>query len=364
MKKVGIVGVGLIGGSIALALKNKYKDKVYIYGYDLNKEHIRKAKEVGAIDECFEEGAQVVQSSDLIIVATPLDKVKEVFQYIAKHQTPDKVVTDVCSLKMKVHKLAETILPYPENFIGGHPMAGSEKGGFDAAHHEIFIGKPYIITPVENTSEMAISEVHWLIKSLGAKPVTLTPEEHDYAVAYNSHLTHVISWAIVSMALKDRTADIAARFGGPSYRDMTRVSMSSPSLWSLILSENKDKVSKAIDLCIKEIISLKSAIESGSREEIEKIIKPARDKRFEIYRASEAKGKIFRLEVVLPNKPGQLAKVTALFGQQGINIENIEMVHGEGQGLLFVDVCGEENAERALSILQAAGFEATISQDG
>lgn len=363
MKKVGIIGVGLIGGSIALALKNKYKDKVHIYGYDLNKEHLRKAKEVGAVDECLEEGVQVIQNTDLIIVATPLDKVAEVFKYIAVYQTPDKVITDVCSLKTKIIELAETYLPYPENFIGGHPMAGSEKGGFDAAHHEIFIGKPYIITPVENTSEMAISVVHWLIKSLGAKPVTLTPEEHDYAVAYNSHLTHVISWAIVSMALKDKTADIAARFGGPSYRDMTRVSMSSPSLWSLILSENKDKVSKAIELYINELNSFKSAIESGNREQIEKIIKPARDKRFEIYKAAEAKGKIFRLEVVLPNKPGQLAKVTGLFGQQGINIENIEMVHGEGQGLLFIDVCGEENAEKALRILQSEGFEATISQD-
>lgn len=361
MKKVGIIGLGLIGGSLALALKNKYKGEVYVYGYDVSKEAVEKALSAGAIDEELKSAGEVAQASELTVVATPLESIEEVLRTIGAFQGPESVITDVCSLKKKVVELSQRLLQYPENFIGGHPMAGSEKGGFDAAHHEIFLGRPYIITPTESTAEKAIKEAHWLIKSIGAKPVTLSAEEHDLAVAFNSHLTHVISWAIVSLALKDRTAEVAARFGGPSYRDMTRVSMSSPSLWSNILSENREKVLKAIDLFAEELRSFREAISTGSKDKIESKIRPAREKRFEIYRSTEEKEEIYRLEVVLPNRPGQLARVTSLLGMEGINIENIEMVHGEGQGLLFVDVNGKELAEKALKILSKEGFEVSFS---
>lgn len=364
MKKVGVIGLGLIGGSISLALKNKYKDQVHIYGYDVSAETASKALNSGAVDEVLVSPVEVASKADITVIATPLDSFEEVIKQISSADLSGKVVTDVCSLKSWVVEVAESTLENPENFVGGHPMAGSEKGGFDAAHHEIFTGRPYIITPTERTSERAIGEVHWLIRSIGARPVTLSPEEHDLAVAFNSHLTHVVSWAIVSLSLKDKIADIAARFGGPSYREMTRVSMSSPALWAQILSQNSHRVSKAIEMLISELKSFKEIVESGSRELIEEKIKPIRQKRFEIYRAAEEKAEIYRLEVVLPNKPGQLAKVTSLLGKQGINIENIEMVHGEGQGLLFIDLSGQENAVQALNVLKENGFEVSISGEG
>lgn len=364
MKKVGVIGLGLIGGSISLALKNRYKDEVYIYGYDLNDRSALKALSSGALDEILGSPSEVASKAELVIIATPMESVEPVLREISSVDLSTKVITDVCSLKSKVVEAAESLLPNPENFVGGHPMAGSEKGGFDAAHHEIFTGRPYIITPTDATSEFAIGEVHWLIRSIGARPVSLSPEEHDLAVAFNSHLTHVVSWAIVSLATKDRIADVAARFGGPSYREMTRVSMSSPSLWSQILSQNSSNVARAIEMLIKELNSFKEVVESGSRELIEEKIKPIREKRFEIYRTAEERAEIYRVEVVLPNRPGQLARVTSLLGKEGINIENIEMVHGEGQGLLFIDLSGQENALQALKVLKENGFEVSISGEG
>lgn len=363
MKKIAVIGLGLIGGSVSLALKRKHKDKVYIYGYDLKKEHLSKALNASAIDQSAESIVEAVKEADIIIVATPVSSIKDVFQEISASENTKAVVTDVCSLKSIVCELAKKYLLVPENFIGGHPMAGSEKGGFDAAHHEIFVGRPYILTPLANTSEKAMQEAHWLIKSLGAKPAVLSPEEHDFAVAYSSHLTHLISWAIVSVALSNRTADIAAKFGGPSFREMTRVSMSSPELWAQILVENREKIQKAAELFLEKFNDLKKELEEGDTKSIQEKIKAIRDKRFEIYRVSEAGGKIYRLEVVLPNKPGQLAKVTSILSKEGINIENIEMMHGEGQGLLFVDISGKENAELALKALRNEGFEASVGEE-
>jgi len=364
MKRVGIIGTGLIGGSIALALKKRAGDKFFISGFDLSQTTLERARLAGAIDKPCATIAELVSSSDIIVVATPLEAIEPVFEAVASHIGENQVITDVCSLKKPVQDLAEKIFPDSSLFVGGHPMAGSEKGGFDAAHHELFVGRSYILTPTAKTSEKALAEISGLIRVLGARPVILSPDEHDFAVAYSSHLTHVISWSLVAVAAKHRTAEIGARFGGPSYRDMTRVAMAPPEMWSSILKGNKQHVLRAIELFERELQEFKQKIERGDAAELANMITPIREKRFEIYRSYEPEGKIYRLEVVLPNRPGQLARVASLLSSEGINIENIEMVHGEGQGLLFVDIIGEETADKALKLLLQKGFEAAIETGG
>lgn len=364
MKRVGIIGTGLIGGSIALALKKRAGSDFYIYGFDLSRATLKRAKEAGALDRPCTSIEELVCSSDIVLVATPFEAIEPVFEAVAAHLKENQVVTDVCSLKKPVQDIAERILPDPSLFVGGHPMAGSEKGGFDAAHHELFVGRSYILTPTARTSEKALAEVNSLIRALGARPVILSPDEHDFAVAYSSHLTHVISWSLIGVAAKHRTAEIGARFGGPSFRDMTRVAMASPEMWSSILKGNKEYILQAIELFERELEEFKEQIKRGDAAKLARMIAPIREKRFEIYRSYEPEGRIYRLEVVLPNRPGQLAQVAALLSGEGINIENIEMVHGEGQGLLFVDIAGKETANRALKLLLQKGFEAAIEAGG
>ncbi len=361
MKKVGIVGLGLIGGSIARAIKKSSEENVFISAFDTNRSVLQVALFEGVIDAQSESIKEITENSDLIVVATPLSEIENVFAEIGRFITSNTVVTDVASLKVPVIEIARRHLPEPSMFVGGHPMAGSERGGYHAGHHELFSGRVYIVTPVAETSERALKELHWLIKSLKAKPVSLSPEEHDRVVAYNSHLTHVVSWALINVAFEDRIADLAARYGGPSFRDITRVAMSPADLWINILSLNRENVSKMIRMLISELEEFRKALECGDISELRKLIEPARDKRAEITRATEVLREIYRVEVVLPNIPGQLARVTTELGRAGINIENIEMTHGEGEGLLFVDVSGIETAEKASDILKAAGFEVTIS---
>jgi prephenate dehydrogenase len=364
MKRVGIIGTGLIGGSIALALKKKRGSDFFTLGFDLSRESLEKAVRAGAIDLSCGSIEELVKKSDIVIVATPFEAVPSVFEAIGPYLEDEKVVTDVCSLKKPVQELAEKIFPDPAVFVGGHPMAGSERGGFDAAHHELFVGRSYIITPTPQTSEKALAALSGLIKVLGARPVMLSPEEHDLAVAFSSHLTHIISWCLVATALRERIAEIGARFGGPSYRDATRVAMASPEMWASILKGNRENILKAIEIFEQELKEFKRKIDRGSSEEILNMLLPIREKRFEIYRSLEPGAEIYRLEVVIPNRPGQLARVATLLSGEGVNIENIEMVHGEGQGLLFIDIAGRETAEKALSILIHEGFDAAIEAKG
>lgn len=358
MKKVGIIGLGLIGGSIALCLKRK--GSAQICGFDINNATLEAAFEAHAVDKVAKSIEELVDFSDIIVVSVPLSSVKEVFRKIAEFWKDELIVTDVSSLKSPVVRLAEEIFPLPENFIGGHPMAGSEKGGFSSANYELFVGRTYILTPTEKTSERALKEAHWLIRELNAKPATLPPEEHDYAVAFSSHLPHVLSWSIIGLTEKNRLLDTAAKFGGPSFRDITRVSLAPADLWTQILLNNSERVISLIDEFKKELDEFKRALESMQEEALKEIIEERREKRMEISRALEVGEVLYRAEVILLNKPGELASVTTALGRAGINIENIEMVHGEGQGLLFIDFASREAAEKAMDILKNEGYDVAL----
>jgi prephenate dehydrogenase len=358
MKKVGIIGLGLIGGSIALSLKKK--NSAVVYGLDTDAETAAEALHVGAVDELRDSLKELAASAELLIAAVPLSSIDAVFREIADCLRDDLTVTDVCSLKMPVVRAAENILPSTENFIGGHPMAGSEKGGFKSASHELFIGRTYILTPTEKTSERAIKDAHWLIKELGARPAVLSPEEHDAAVAYSSHLPHVLSWSFVGLMNRDPMLETAAKFGGPSFRDITRISMAPSDLWSQILIRNREKVAIMIEELMQELENFRKILISSDEKKLRFLIETMREKRMEISRAIEAGEVLYRVEVVLMNRPGELAAVTAALGREGINIENIEMVHGEGQGLLFIDIANYEASQKAADILRKKGYEVTV----
>lgn len=358
MKKVGIIGLGLIGGSIALSLKKK--KSAIVYGYDTDFETSVEVLKAGAVDELKDSIKELVSSVDLLITAVPLSSIETVFKEITEGWRKDLTITDVCSLKIPVVRAAERIFPSIENFIGGHPMAGSEKGGFTSASHELFVGRPYILTPTEKTQEKALTDAHWLIKKLNARPAVLSPEEHDLAVAYSSHLPHILSWSFVGLMNRAAILETAAKFGGPSFRDITRISMAPPALWSEILIRNRDNVLSMINNLIEELKKFGEIIKGADEDELRFLIESLREKRMEISRAIEAGEVLYRLEVVLMNRPGELASVTTALGREGINIENIEMVHGEGQGLLFIDIANFEASQKAADILREKGYEVTI----
>lgn len=361
MRRIAVIGLGLIGGSIALSLKSRKPDEYRITGFDVRSEHSDRALSSGAVDAVADTAEEAVDGVDCVVLAVPVDRIRQILKQLAGSIGPHQVVTDVCSIKVPVVEAAREILPHPENFVGGHPMAGSEKGGFAAASPLLLEARPYILTPVEETRPGALGLVRKMAADTGASVAAVSPQEHDVMVAYSSHLPHVISWTLVNLARNHELFENAARFAGASFRDATRVSMSPVDLWLGIIDTNRENLLTAINEYIGELERFRQNLEDGNLDELKSYLESCRSFREKLFRpAMEEKAPVYRLEVVIPNRPGQLAAVTTLLGRSGINIENIEMVHGEGQGLLFIDVSGEEAMKKALKVLRDSGYQVSV----
>lgn len=361
MRRLTVIGLGLIGGSLALSLKHRQPDSYFITGYDVNDKNMKDAVKAGAVDAAAQSAAEAVAGADCVVVAVPVERIEQVFAELSGCVTAHQVITDVSSIKMPIVEAARQLLPYPERFVGGHPMAGSEKGGFSAASHLLFEARPYILTPVDETDPQALALVRKIAADTGATVTAVSPQEHDVMVAYSSHLPHVISWTLVNLARQAEILENAARFAGASFRDATRVSLSPVDIWLGIIENNRENLSRIIDSYIDELKRFRENLTSGSLEQLRGYLESSRRLREELFRpAAEEEAIVYRLEVVIPNRPGQLAAVTTLLGRSGVNIENIEMVHGEGQGLLLIDVTGKKTMEKAVNALTQSGYDVTV----
>ena len=243
---VGIIGVGLIGGSLGMALKAKeIADKVI--GFGRNEQRLMKAKLLGAIDEYSLSYDQIAQS-DLIIICTPVRLVSDTLKDISKYLKPGTIITDVSSTKRQVVDSAKLLTPPGCFFVGGHPMAGSEKTGVEAASPDLFVGATYVITPDETIPASIVAKMTNLIDAIGARVEIMEPLEHDRTVAVISHLPHVISAALVHLTEnEEQDTSNASKLVAGSFRDLTRVTDSSPVLWRDICLSNADTICKSID---------------------------------------------------------------------------------------------------------------------
>lgn len=355
-KIVFIVGLGLIGGSLALALRDI--QDIEIIGYDTSSptlKHAINSKMISYAPASIAEGAKI---SNFIVICVPIDSMEEVIREIGKSVGQDVFITDTCSVKKKIVMITEELLPYPENFVGAHPMAGSEQAGIFSASNSLFLNRPFFLTPTKKTDPLAFSQVSWLFKKTGARLIALTPEEHDTIVAFNSHLPHAIAWSLIS-STKNYTdwKEAAAAFSGGSFRDATRVALSSPELWKNILLNNKKNLLFAIESFLNELKHLSKLIEKEETNSISAYINEARETRMRISLPDQLGEELYELQVIIENKPGELAKVTTILGKAQVNIENIEIIHGDGQGTLMIGVKGIEATKRGKEALAKERFE-------
>lgn len=362
-ENIFIIGIGLIGGSIALAIRQNVRDRVRIIGFDIDRESVEFALEKGIIDISVEDIKSGVENADLVVICTPVEVFREIISKIASSQKKDAIITDTCSLKAEVVKDAISILPYPDNFVGGHPMAGSEKGGVKAASPYLFKNRVYFITPDEKTGASALQAATWFVNMLGARMIAINPQEHDQIVAFNSQLPHILAWVLMKSVVDKAGGykEAAAAFSGGSFRDATRVALSNPELWKHILLRNKENLVIAIDVLIEELKSFTEALDKENIDDLGGFIEEARAARFKL---TEPEGlmpeEMFEMNVIIENKPGELARVTTILGKAQVNIENLEIVHGEGQGTLIVTVRGKEALKRGKEALEKDGYEVLI----
>ncbi len=267
MKKVhvAIIGLGLIGGSIGLALKEVGEPGWEIVGYVRRAEAASIALSLGAVDRAETNLRKAVKGADLVIIATPVLTIKQILSQIASCLPHGCIVTDTASTKVEVMRWAEEILPPTVDFIGGHPMAGKEAYGIQAAEAKLFQGSAYCLTPAKKASSQAIDRVANLVKKLGASPLFIDAEEHDNLVAGISHLPMLLSAALVSVTTKDSSWDKMSRLAASGYRDLTRLASGNPEVNAHICLTNRQAVIHWIDEFSKELDRYRQLV--GVRDE-------------------------------------------------------------------------------------------------
>ncbi len=272
-KQITIIGTGLIGGSLGLAIKRKRLASCVI-GVTAHKNTLMKAIRRGAIDWGTLDAEKSVTGSDMVILATPVDKVLPTLKRIAPRLKKGCIVIDVASVKEAIVRDAERIAGRRAYFVGSHPMAGSERRGIDKAGGGLFKGAPCIVTRTGRTDRKAFRAVSDFWKALGAKVFILSPAEHDRRISNISHLPHIVASAL---ALAAKAASLG--FASTGFSDTTRIAASSPDLWISILMANRRNVVKDIEDYLDRLLDIRKAILHNKKDKLRGILLKAKNKR-------------------------------------------------------------------------------------
>lgn len=271
-KRVAIIGIGLIGSSIACALR-EYELADEIVCGDANPSHVKQAIELGIVDDAFEDNTEAVEGADLVVLCTPVGSLGMVATEIGKHLSPGCIVTDVGSVKQDVFKDASQVLPKNIHFIPGHPIAGTEESGPAAGFAELFQGRWCILTPPENTNSDALNRLKYMWESCGAKVGVMTPEQHDMVLAATSHLPQLVAYAVVSTAadISESSKQEVMKFSAGGFRDVTRIAASDPVMWRDIFIHNREAALGAIDRFSENLSYLRAAIKDNDGDKLKEL---------------------------------------------------------------------------------------------
>ena len=266
MKRIAIIGLGLIGGSLALALKKKSAKGTEIIGFSRSTETVARAKDCGVIDQAARGPASAAAGADMVIIATPVMATKDVLASISEHLSPRCLVTDTGSTKVEVMQWAGKYLSSKISFIGGHPMAGKETSGIGEADADLFRGCVYCLTPSPCATPLAVRRMKKLVESIGAKPFFIDAETHDNLVAGVSHLPMLLSAAFVTATMKSRLWPEMAKLAAGGYRDFSRLASGSPEMNRDICLTNREKITDWLDRYIEVLKGYRNLVAEDSEE--------------------------------------------------------------------------------------------------
>ena len=352
-RRAAIVGTGLIGGSIALGLRDA---GVEVVGHDADPVALDGALDRGAISEAARTPEEAVAAADLVVLATPVDLIPGLCSRLAGAMADDAVVTDVGSAKeLVVEAGAKAFGP---RFVGGHPMAGSERHGITAATADLFEDAWWIVTPTHDTSLAAYSTVTDVISALGARPVALAPPIHDALVARLSHVPQLAASAIVEAAAAAGSKESLLGLAGAGFRDVTRIAASDPGMWVAIVRTNALSVLEGLAGLENRLARITAMIVGEQWDELHEFMARARSARLELFAKPVYTGAPVSLTMLIPDRPGVLAEVTTAAGNLGANIEDIRIIHSTegGRGRLELVVAGDESADALEKTLRDLGY--------
>jgi prephenate dehydrogenase len=324
-----VIGVGLIGGSIGLALRAR---GWRVLGRDLDEANLVAAVQLGAIDAVATDGPVIV---DLTFVATPVGAIgMEVERALLQ---TEGLVTDAGSVKSQLAPLMKN-----PRYIGGHPMAGSELDGVAGARADLFEGRTWVLTPTRETDDEAFARLRGIIVDFGAEVVSLPPERHDTMVAVVSHVPHLTAASL--MGLADARSDEhrgLLRLAAGGFRDMTRIAAGHPGIWPDICAENKDAIVVELDRLVEGLDMVRSLIVNGDRDGLVELLSKARSARLALPARFTRAEELSEIRVPVPDQKGALAGITMLAAELDVSIADIEIAHSvegdEGVVILLVE---------------------------
>jgi prephenate dehydrogenase len=349
--RVFIIGLGLIGGSLALCIKKEHQESSII-GYDINREQARLAKMLGVIDEMANNISDGALDADLIIIATPVNTSEDILELLSELPlNPDVIITDTGSTKGTVVKKSELLKQKGTTFIGGHPMAGSHKSGVSAAKEILFENAFYLLTPEKDIPVIKVDLLKkWLIGTK-AKFISLSPDNHDYLTGIVSHFPHIIAASIVHQTKRLAENDsLIPRLAAGGFRDITRIASSSPEMWKDILLHNREILIGLLEQWQQEMNRIQKLLDKEDSVAIFNYFDEA--KQFRDGLPSSEKGAIpafYDLFVDVPDYPGVISEVTGYLAKENISITNIRILETREEiyGVLVISFQTDDDRKRA-----------------
>ncbi|MGG3469644.1 prephenate dehydrogenase [Neobacillus pocheonensis] len=361
--RVFVIGLGLIGGSLALCIKKDHTHSTII-GFDINSEQARLAKMLGVIDEIAVDIQAGALDADLIIIAAPVNDTKTIIQSLSELPLkPDVIVTDTGSTKSKIVENAISLKERGITFIGGHPMAGSHKSGVSAAKEILFENAFYLLTPEKDAEKSKVILLKDWLKGTNAKFLTITPQNHDYLTGIVSHFPHIIAASIVRQTEKLSEEDsLIPRLAAGGFRDITRIASSSPEMWKDILINNRENLIELLNHWQEEMDWVKTLLEKENSSAIFDYFYQAKEFRDGL--PIKEKGAIpafYDLFVDVPDYPGVISEITGYLATEKISITNIRILETREDinGVLVISFQTEEDRQRAERCIRSYSSYAT-----
>ena len=348
-RRANIIGLGLIGGSIGLALRER---GWHVTGDDHDPARIERALSIGVLDT-----SGVDELAEITFVATPVltvaDQVKRALA------DTSGIVTDVGSVKGAIVAAIDD-----PRFVGGHPMAGSELEGLDGADATMFTGAVWVLTPMPATADSTFATTASIVAELGADVVALLPDRHDQVVAVVSHVPHLAAATLMGLA-SDRAEEHAAllRLAAGGFRDMTRIASGHPAIWLDICAENRGEILNGLDGLIGGLTRMREIVRDDDRVALNDFLKRARDARANLPTRGTHPSELAEVRIPIPDRPGAAAEVFTLAAELGVNISSFEVVHSvegnRGVAIVLVDATA---ADLFRGGLIARGFRPAVQR--
>jgi len=355
---IGIIGLGLIGGSLAKAIKKVHAQNSSIIGYDTQFSYAKTAHAEGVIDHIARDKEASFSTCSVIFVCTPVSHTCKTIENLLPHIAKDCIITDVGSTKYNLVCEIDTMIKNSGKrvyYVGGHPMSGSEKSGYAASTPYLFENAYYMLTPLGDTPQFILFILQKLIERIGAIPLILSASYHDFATANTSHLPHIIASGLVHL-VKENDGDKqhlhALAAGG--FKDITRIASSNPDVWTSICLSNKAQIQKVFNKYLSILTKFSTALEEDDQESIYDFFELARN-----YRNTFSEGvsndvaKGYALHVDAKDEPGIIASIATLLSLNKLNIKNIGVVNDREfeEGVIKIIFGSKSDMLRATQIL-------------